>query len=83
MDLCQRCNTGASGDDGHPLLKFYVGGPFPGQSIFRCDDCGERWIRHASLVDRYGRTRYFLQYAGQRRTPITTGKGGVATGVAP
>ena len=78
MDMCQRCSNGASGETGHASLSFYVGGPFPGQSIFNCSDCGERWIRHASLVERHGWTRYFAQFAGLRRTPITTGKGGVA-----
>ena len=83
MELCQRCAAGAAGETGHPLLEFYVGGPFPGQSIFRCSECSERWIRHASLVERYGWTRYFVRYAGLRRTPITTGKRGMAPGMAP
>jgi len=77
MELCQRCADGATGENGHPDLAFYVGGPYPGQSIFSCSDCGERWIRHASLVERYGWTRYFVQFSGLRRTPITTGKLGV------
>jgi hypothetical protein len=82
MDNCQLCVAGAAGESGHDRLEFYVGGPFPGQSIFRCEDCGERWIRHASLVERHGWTRYFMQFAEQRRVPIRTGKGGVAPRVA-
>lgn len=74
MEMCDKCQAGAKGDIGHDGLQFYVGGPFPGQSIFKCDACGERWIRHHSLTEKYGWTRYFLQFAGQQRKPITTGK---------
>ena len=77
MGMCHRCAAGAKGQHGHAHLEFYVGGPFPGQSIFNCTDCGERWIRHASLEERYGWTRYFEKYPELRRTPITAGKGGV------
>lgn len=77
MEMCQRCADGATGEEGHSHLRFYVGGPYPGQSIFSCDDCGERWIRHASPVERFGWTRYFAQYPALQRTPIATGKGGV------
>ena len=74
MDMCTRCLGGARGDVGHAGLHFYVGGPFPGQSIFKCQDCGDRWIRHHSLTEKYGWTRYFLQFAGQRHAPDLVGR---------
>jgi hypothetical protein len=72
MNLCEKCQRGAHGDDGHDALRFYVGGPFPGQSIFNCSACGDRWIRHHSQTEKYGWTRYFLQFAEQHRRPLAT-----------
>jgi hypothetical protein len=72
MNLCEKCVRGAHGDNGHEGLRFYVGGPFPGQSIFNCASCGDRWIRHHSPTEKYGWTRYFLQYAEHHRTPLAT-----------
>ena len=44
--LCAGCIEGPSGEAGHGTLSFQVGGPYPGQSIFRCTSCDARWIRH-------------------------------------
>ncbi len=45
-DLCKSCCEGPTGEAGHDDLVFYVGGPFPGHHIFKCNRCDERWIRH-------------------------------------
>lgn len=65
--LCQRCTTGAAGEHGHEALDFYVGGPYPGQNIFKCMDCNDRWIRHYSETTRFGWTRFELHAAQQRQ----------------
>jgi hypothetical protein len=66
---CERCTAGPTGETGHEALAFYVVGPYPGHNIFNCTICGERWIRHCGLVERYGWTRYSTQF--QIRRPRT------------
>jgi hypothetical protein len=59
---CAKCSEGPKGEAGHDALKFYVEGPFPAQHIFKCDECGERWIRHyGSTAERFAWTRYDLR----------------------
>ncbi len=60
--LCERCTQGANGEAGHDDLEFYVSGPYPGHHIYNCTRCGDRWIRHCGLVERFGWTRYALQF---------------------
>lgn len=76
-EMCERCKGGATGDTGHDALVFYVEGPYPGHQIYKCSECGERWIRHYGGMERFGWTRYALQFAGGIRTPITTPKRGL------
>lgn len=65
---CLRCNEGPTGEAGHGALAFQVGGPYPGQHIFRCSQCDERWIRHyGSPEKKFAWTRYCEQFAV--RTP--------------
>lgn len=57
--LCVSCGEGPAGEAGHAALAFYVEGPYPGRQIFKCGQCGERWIRHyGSPADRFAWTRY-------------------------
>lgn len=72
LELCPRCLAGASGVDGHERLTFYVSGPYPGHSIFKCQDCGDRWIRHYGGNTPYAWTRYAKQFAGAMRKPRAT-----------
>ena len=55
---CTPCQPGPSGDEGHAALGFYVEGPYPGQRIFRCEACDERWIRHGGPEGGTAWTRY-------------------------
>ena len=55
---CTHCNAGPSGEEGHRALSFYVEGPYPGQRIFRCIACDERWIRHCGPEGGTAWTRY-------------------------
>ena len=64
--LCEHCTTGPAGESGHDGLGFYVSGPFPGQHIYRCLSCDERWIRHRGETERWAWTRF-----GLRREPIS------------
>lgn len=75
--LCEQCTKGPRGETGHEALAFYVGGPYPGHHIFKCNQCGERWIRHYGVEERYGWTRYALQFAGGVRKPATAIKNGL------
>jgi len=65
--LCVSCIEGPSDEGGHIALAFQVEGPFPGHHIFRCDECGERWIRHyGSPAVRFAWTRYAKHFAVRR-----------------
>ena len=64
--LCEHCSTGPLGEQGHLGLGFYVSGPFPGQHIYRCQACDERWIRSRGEVERFAWTRF-----APRREPIS------------
>lgn len=64
---CAHCAGTLAGETGHEALEFYVGGPWPGQHIFRCTVCDERWIRHSGESEKYGWTRYSTQF--EMRTP--------------
>lgn len=67
--LCERCEAGAKGEQGHDALDFYVSGPYPGQNIFKCLTCDERWIRHYGGASRFGWTRYSVQFPANIRKP--------------
>lgn len=76
--LCQSCTEGPKGEAGHPMLVFYVGGPYPGHNIFRCALCDERWIRHyGSSAEPFAWTRYVREtriptsWPGRRRSKET------------
>lgn len=65
---CESCGDGPTGEAGHPSLAHYVEGPYPGHHIFKCRECGERWIRHyGSPAERFAWTRYSQQFI--MRTP--------------
>ena len=72
-ESCAHCKAGPVGEKGHADLEPYVGGPFPGQHIFKCRSCDERWIRHHGGNEPYGWTRYSDKY--QMRKPATHRKG--------
>lgn len=55
---CTHCTAELSGEEGHRALAFYVDGPYPGQRIFRCVACDERWIRHCGPEGGIAWTRY-------------------------
>lgn len=76
-ELCARCVAGAEGETGHAGLQFYVVGPYPGHQIHKCVECGERWIRHHGGTERFGWTRYALQFAGGIRKPSAALKHGL------
>lgn len=66
--LCASCTEGLSGESGHFGMAYHVEGPYPGHHIFKCVDCGERWIRHyGSETEKYAWTRYSEQFP--MRTP--------------
>ena len=65
---CRSCSEKPVGTVGHGALSLYVMGPYPGQSIFKCGLCGERWIRHyGSTAEKFAWTRYSEQFTV--RTP--------------
>jgi hypothetical protein len=69
--LCVSCTTGPTGETGHAGLAFYVGGPYPGHSIFKCGRCDERWIRHyGSTVQKFAWTRYGDQFEVRTPRPV-------------
>ena len=56
---CTSCTDAPRGEAGHTALTHYVEGPYPGHHIFKCRDCGERWIRHYGSPDeRFAWTRF-------------------------
>ena len=63
---CARCNEVPTGEAGHEALAFYVSGPYPGHHIFNCASCGERWIRHCGVTERFAWTRYATQFSIRR-----------------
>ena len=68
---CSGCSGGPRGEAGHGALAHYVGGPYPGHHIFKCAQCGDRWIRqYGSPAERFAWTRYSEQFA--MRTPRST-----------
>ena len=61
---CVACRDIPTGEGGHPGLSLYVGGPYPGQNIFKCGACSERWIRHYGSPDeRFAWTRYSEKFS--------------------
>lgn len=79
-ELCTQCLQGATGEGGHAGLVFYVAGPYPGHNIFKCSQCGDRWIRHyGGDTERFGWTRYAEQLANGVREPSTALKRGVTS----
>lgn len=70
VELCPRCVEGARGTEGHSSLAYYVTGPYPGHNIFKCRDCGERWIRHYGGTNIFAWTRYALQFGGASRAIV-------------
>lgn len=65
--ICDSCSETPAGDIGHGALALYVAGPYPGQSIFKCGQCGERWIRHyGSIAQKFAWTRYGELFAVRR-----------------
>ncbi len=67
---CNRCLEGPVGECGHGGLAFYVVGPYPGQHIFRCNACDERWIRHHGSAESIAWTRYSERYAVRKPRAI-------------
>jgi len=64
---CASCSDGPTGEGGHPGLTLYVGGPYPGQHIFKCGRCDERWIRRYGNAEvRYAWARFSQQFATRR-----------------
>ena len=80
LATCLPCSQSPKGEAGHSNLRFYVGGPYPGHHIFKCDLCGERWIRHygGSLDEPHAWTRFADQFPLSRRTPVTNFRPGTA-----
>lgn len=69
--LCAHCQSGAEGRDGHVELVIHVSGPFPGQSIYRCFACDDRWIRHyGGAPGAFAWTRYAELFPSAVRRPI-------------
>jgi hypothetical protein len=66
IELCDRCARGAHGTVGHDGLRFYVGGPFPGQAIYNCMVCGDRWIRRSEGTRAFAWSRYYLEFPPPR-----------------
>jgi hypothetical protein len=66
---CPHCNSNVSGDEGHKALSFYVDGPFPGQRIFRCIACDERWIKHCGPEGGTAWTRYSARFSVRKPMP--------------
>lgn len=65
--LCTHCSAGPSGEGGHAALGFYVHGPYPGQRIFQCGECDERWILHRGPQgEPFAWTRYGQVFAMRR-----------------
>ncbi len=68
---CSPCTESPSGESGHAGLSHYVGGPFPGQNIYKCATCNDRWIRHyGGPEERFAWTR-FVQERPRHRGPRT------------
>ena len=77
---CLPCSQSPKGETGHSNLRFYVGGPYPGHQIFKCELCGERWIRHyGDLEERHAWTRFTQQFGATRRVPAAGFRPGGAT----
>jgi hypothetical protein len=79
-EQCEQCAVAPTGEAGHASLDYYVGGPFPGHHIFKCRECGERWIRHHGETDRFAWTRYAERYPDSLRKPSSAVKGGIPLG---
>ena len=71
---CVRCAIGAAGELGHDDLESYISGPYPGQHIFKCGACDERWIRHHGTTERFGWTRYEFPARPVRKFRTTAGQ---------
>ena len=72
ITACASCIERPKGETGHPGLTYQISGPWPGHNIFRCTDCGERWIRHyGSSEEKHAWSRYSDQFP--TRTPLAAG----------
>lgn len=80
IESCEQCVVRPTGETGHGALEYYVGGPYPGHHIFKCRECGERWIRHHGDVERYAWTRYSDRFPASLRKPSLAIKGGIPLG---
>ena len=77
--LCELCAAGPRGEAGHPHLRLYVGGPYPGHHIFRCGSCNDRWIRHYGDDEtRYAWTRHAEKFPASARKAMPTQERGKA-----
>lgn len=79
-EACEPCRGEPAGETGHEALEFYVGGPYPGHHIFKCRECGERWIRQRGEVQSYEWTRYAERFPNAMRRPSSAIKGGIPLG---
>ena len=72
--ICASCSAGPIGEAGHGAMRFYVGGPFPGHHIFKCNACSERWIRHyGDIGAKFAWTRYSDRFAVRMPRPVAIG----------
>jgi hypothetical protein len=55
---CTPCSSGPFGKDGHGALRYVMVAPDLDRSFFRCNECGERWIRSAGMTSRFRWNRY-------------------------
>ena len=70
---CERCSEGPREETGHARLVLHLSGPYPGHHIFKCADCGERWIRHyGDETVRHAWTRHVQAFppVGRRGQPV-------------
>lgn len=68
---CAACVQAPGGQHGHSELDFYVEGPFPGQQIYKCAICSDRWIRHyGGEVGAFAWTRFAERFPSAIRRPM-------------
>lgn len=60
--LCDLCAAGPAGPDGHAAMRYQLVGPYPGQRICECADCGERWIRRVDEAGAPAWARYAVEF---------------------
>lgn len=70
---CARCTATPHGSAGHEDLEPTVEGPFAGQHLYWCVECGDRWIRHEGRSPAtYQWTRAVDQFPNAVRKPAPT-----------